>query len=297
MIPTPIPGPGRQPRFAEVQAHYELSDDFFALFLDPTRTYSSGHFDAPDAALEQAQIAKLDLHLESLDLRPGMTLLDIGCGWGSALKRAVERYDVNVIGLTLSRNQRAYAQRLLDDLDSDRSRQVLLRGWEEFQLPVDRIISIEALPYFGYDRYRQFFENCFAILPPGGRMSIQSIVSYHPYDLHARGQKQTFDTAKFIRFVVTEIFPGGRLPTTEMLMIRAVEAGFALPEALSLRPHYIRTLNTWGDALAAHQDEALEITSVGVYERYMRYLRGCAYYLGDESLDCSLLTYLKPTPR
>jgi cyclopropane-fatty-acyl-phospholipid synthase len=272
-----------------------MSDDFFGLFQDPTRTYSCAYFDVPDATLEQAQIAKLDLHLDKLDLRPGMTLLDIGCGWGSALKRAVERYDVNVIGLTLSRNQRAYAQRLLDDVDSDRSRQVLLLGWEEFRLPVDRIISIEAFAYFGYANYRTFFENCFAILPPGGRLTIQSAVSYHPYDLHARGKELTFDAAKFIRFMITEIFPGGRLPTTEVMMIRGVEAGFALPEVFSLRPHYIRTLKTWGDALASREDEALEITSVAVYERYMKYLRGCAYYLGDESLDCSLLTYLKPT--
>ncbi|MDT5131435.1 MAG: cyclopropane-fatty-acyl-phospholipid synthase, partial [Mycobacterium sp.] len=99
--------------------------------------------------LEQAQIAKIDLNLDKLNLEAGMTLLDIGCGWGSAMKRAIEKYDVNVIGLTLSKNQYIYSQRLLDDLDTDRSHQVLLHGWEEFGDPVDRIVSIEAFEAFG----------------------------------------------------------------------------------------------------------------------------------------------------
>ena len=94
-----------------------------------------------------------------------MTLLDVGCGWGSVMKRAVENHDVNVIGLTLSKNQSTYCQRVLDDVDSGRSRQVLLRGWEEFDQPVDRIVSIEAFEAFPKDRYAAFFETCHRILP------------------------------------------------------------------------------------------------------------------------------------
>src|SRR5215213_9356561 len=90
-----------RPQFEEVQAHYDLSDDFFGTFQDPSRTYSCAYFERDDMTLEEAQMAKIDLALGKLDLQPGMTLLDIGCGWGSVMKRAVERYDVNVIGLTL----------------------------------------------------------------------------------------------------------------------------------------------------------------------------------------------------
>ena len=93
------------PHFDDVQAHYDLSDDFFRLFLDPTQTYSCAYFERDDMTLEEAQIAKIDLALGKLGLQPGMTLLDVGCGWGATMMRAVEKYDVNVVGLTLSRNQ------------------------------------------------------------------------------------------------------------------------------------------------------------------------------------------------
>lgn len=284
---------GMRPKFENIQAHYDLSDDFFALFQDPSRTYSCAYFEPPDISLEEAQVAKLDLNLDKLDLRPGMTLLDIGCGWGATMKRAVEKYDVNVIGLTLSKNQHAYSQELLDAIDTDRSRRVLLQGWEEFHEPVDRIVSIEAFEHFGFENYDDFFKNCYEIMPADGRMAIQSSVSFHPYELNARGKKLTFETARFIKFILTEIFPGGRLPTTQMMVDHGEKAGFTVPEALSLRPHYIKTLKIWGDALEAHHDEAVAIQSEEVYERYMKYLRGCEYYFNDESLDVSLVTYVK----
>src|SRR4051812_14470278 len=115
-----------RPLFEEIQAHYDISDEFFGTFQDPSRTYSCAYFERDDMSLEQAQMAKIDLALDKLQLRPGMTLLDVGCGWGSVMKRAVERYDVNVVGLTLSKNQCAYCHQLLDDLDSERSRKVAL---------------------------------------------------------------------------------------------------------------------------------------------------------------------------
>ena len=90
-----------RPPFEDIQAHYDISDDFFGQFQDPTRTYSCAFFQREDMTLEEAQMAKIDLALGKLDLQPGMTLLDIGCGWGSVMKRAMEKYDVNVIGLTL----------------------------------------------------------------------------------------------------------------------------------------------------------------------------------------------------
>jgi len=103
------------PHFDDVQAHYDLSDDFFRLWLDPSQTYSCAYFEREDMTLEQAQIAKIDLALGKLGLQPGMTLLDVGCGWGATMLRALERYDVNVVGLTLSKNQAAHVQQLFDE--------------------------------------------------------------------------------------------------------------------------------------------------------------------------------------
>ena len=117
-----------RPHFEDVQAHYDLSDDFFELFLDPTRTYSCAYFERDDMTLEEAQIAKIDLALGKLGLQPGMTLLEVGCGWGAAMLLALEKYDVNVIGLTLSKNQKDYVEQLLAASDSPRSKRGAARG-------------------------------------------------------------------------------------------------------------------------------------------------------------------------
>ncbi len=124
-----------RPHFEDIQAHYDLSDDFFGLFQDPTRKYSCAYFTGPDVTLSEAQIANVDLNLDKLDLKPGMTLLEVGCGWGLTLQRAMEKYDVNVIGLTLSKNQKAYCEQLLAKADSDRTFDVRLEGWEQFHSP------------------------------------------------------------------------------------------------------------------------------------------------------------------
>jgi cyclopropane-fatty-acyl-phospholipid synthase len=279
--------------FANIHAHYDLSDDFFGLFQDPSRIYSCAYFEPEHLTLQEAQLAKVDLHLDRLDLKPGMTVLDIGCGWGATMKRAIERHDVNVIGLTLSRNQHAASVALLDQVDTDRGRRVLLRGWEEFDEPVDRILSIEAFEHFGFERYDEFFKNCFSILPDDGRMTIQSNISYHPDEFLARGKPLSFAVLRFIKFMVTEIFPGARLPTTQMMKDHGEKAGFTVDEPLSLRSHYVKTLGLWADALEANKSAAVTIQSEEVYGNYMKYLRGCQEKFADEYIDVLLVTYDK----
>jgi cyclopropane-fatty-acyl-phospholipid synthase len=265
-----------KPHFDDVQAHYDLSDEFFRLFLDPTQTYSCAYFERDDMTLEEAQLAKIDLALGKLGLEPGMTLLDIGCGWGSTMLRAVERYDVNVIGLTLSENQKAHVEKALAEVDSPRSKRVLLQGWEQFDEPVDRIVSIGAFEHFGFDRYEDFFAMAYRVLPADGVMLLHTITALLLTQMTERGMPLTFDVARFVKFILTEIFPGGRLPSIEKVEEYAIPAGFKLTKTQSLQLHYARTLDTWAAALEAHKDEAIAVQSEEVYDRYMKYLTGCA---------------------
>ena len=280
-----------RPHFEDVQAHYDLSDDFFQLFLDPTRTYSCAYFERDDMTLEEAQIAKIDLALGKLGLEPGMTLLDVGCGWGSTMMRAVEKYDVNVIGLTLSENQKAHVETVFAKSDSPRSKKV--QGWEQFDKPVDRIVSIGAFEHFGFDRYDDFFKMAYSALPADGVMLLHTITALTLPQMADRKIPLTFDVARLVKFILTEIFPGGRLPSIEKVEEYATPAGFTLTRTQSLQLHYARTLDTWAEALEAHKDEAIAVQSEEVYDRYMHYLTGCAKGFRMGYIDVNQFTLAK----
>ncbi|WP_159233654.1 cyclopropane mycolic acid synthase family methyltransferase [Mycolicibacterium vanbaalenii] len=285
-----------KPHFEDVQAHYDLSDEFFRLFLDPSQTYSCAYFERDDMTLEEAQLAKVDLALGKLGLQPGMTLLDIGCGWGSTMMRAVERYDVNVIGLTLSENQKAHVENVFaasDEMGNTRSKQVLLQGWEQFDQPVDRIVSIGAFEHFGRDRWDDFFAMAYRALPDDGVMLLHTITALTLPQMTERGMPLTISVAKFVKFILTEIFPGGYLPTIELVGEHAAKPGFELTRTQSLQPHYARTLDLWAAALEAHKDEAIAVQSEEVYERYMHYLTGCAEGFRVGYIDVNQFTLAK----
>ncbi|WP_172800378.1 MULTISPECIES: cyclopropane mycolic acid synthase family methyltransferase [unclassified Mycobacterium] len=262
--------------YEDVQAHYDISNDFFGLFQDPTRTYSCAFYERDDMTLEEAQIAKIDRALRKLDLQPGMTLLDVGCGWGSVMKRAIETYDVNVVGLTLSRNQRALGQEILDAVETDRSRRVLLKGWEEFDEPVDRIVSIEAFEAWPKSKYKAFFDTCYRLMPADGRMVLQTIMGHPLKRWPEMGIPIVMSDLKFMRFIAKEIFPGGAVPCDEDVYEYAGNAGFSVEELDTMTPHYVRTLDTWAEKLEAAKDQAIAVTSQEVYDRYMKYLVGCS---------------------
>jgi cyclopropane-fatty-acyl-phospholipid synthase len=278
------------PYFTDVQAHYDLSDDFFRLFLDPTQTYSCAYFQHDDMTLEEAQIAKIDLALSKLRLQPGMTVLDVGCGWGATMKRAVERYDVNVVGLTLSVNQAAHVQRMFDEMDTPRSTRVVLAGWEQFDEPVDRIVSIGAFEHFGLERYAPFFAMAWHALPADGLMLLHTIVRPTFKELRRLGLTLTRELVHFSEFILTEIFPGGWLPTIPVVEKHATEGDFTVTGIQSLQPHYARTLDIWAAALHANKEWAIAIQSQEVYGRYMKYLTGCARLFHDGYTDVNQFT-------
>ncbi|MGD9618872.1 MAG: cyclopropane mycolic acid synthase family methyltransferase [Mycolicibacterium sp.] len=285
--------PELSPYYEESQSIYDVSNEFFALFLGPTMGYTCSYFEREDMTLDEAQIAKFDLALGKLNLEPGMTLLDVGCGWGGALRLAVEKYDVNVIGITLSRNQFEYSKNMLASLPTTRSAEVRLQGWEEFNEPVDRIVSIGAFEAFKAERYPLFFERAYQILPSDGRMLLHTILAHTQKFFRDNGIKLTISDLKFMRFIGTEIFPGGQLPAVEDIEKLAADSGFTLERTHLLRPHYARTLDMWAANLEANKEAAIEITSQEVYDRYMHYLTGCADFFRRGITNVGQFTLVK----
>jgi cyclopropane-fatty-acyl-phospholipid synthase len=281
------------PYYDESQSIYDISNDFFALWLGPTMGYTCGYYERDDMNLEESQNAKFDLALGKLNLEPGMTLLDVGCGWGGALERAVQRYDVNVIGITLSKAQSEFARQRLSKLDTDRTIEVRLQGWEEFDEPVDRIVSIGAFEAFKAERYPLFFERAYEILPGDGRMLLHTILAHTQKFFRDNGIKLTISDLKFMRFIGTEIFPGGQLPAVEDIEVLAEQSGFTLERIHLLQPHYARTLDMWADNLAATREQAIAITSEEVYDRYMKYLTGCADFFRRGITNIGQFTLIK----
>ena len=265
-----------KPYYEESQGIYDVSDDFFALFLDPTMGYTCAYFERDDMTLEEAQNAKFDLALGKLNLEPGMTLLDIGCGWGGALRRAVEKFDVNVIGITLSKNQSAYSRKMLAGIPTNRTVEIRMQGWEEFDDKVDRIVSIGAFEAFKVERYPAFFAKAYSVLPDDGRMLLHTILAHNQAFFRDNGIKITISDLKFMKFIEQEIFPGGRLPAVEDIEKLAADSGFTLERVHLLQPHYARTLDMWAENLEKNKDAALAMQGQEVYDRYMHYLTGCA---------------------
>ena len=182
-----------------------------------------------------------------------MTLLDVGCGWGGALEVALQNYDVNVIGITLSRNQHAWTTARLAKVPTARSVEVRLQGWEEFTDKVDRIVSIGAFEAFTKPRYRAFFDMAHRTLPADGRMLLHTILGRPQGYFAANNVAITMNDLRFMRFIGQEIFPGGELPSEDDVVDFATTSGFGVERIHSLRAHYARTLDMWAGNLEANR--------------------------------------------
>ncbi len=326
-----------RPFYKQVQAHYDLSNDFFALFLDSSMTYSCAYFARDNMSLHEAQLAKIDLSLGKCDLRrrtessnaaattpaaTHMKLLDIGCGWGATARRAVENFNVDVIGLTLSKEQHALITQSVANNNNNNNNSAIhssttpaaaksaaahnapanslanridfrLQGWEEFTEPVDRIISIGAFEHFRAERYEAFFTRAFSLLPRGGRMMLHTIVQPDINELRQRAIVVDHEAVTFAKFVCKKIFPGGQLCSPQVITRHAANAGFTLAHSESLRLHYARTLDMWADNLRARRQEAITITNKDTYDMYMHYLTGCAHYFRTGHNDVMQFTLQK----
>jgi cyclopropane-fatty-acyl-phospholipid synthase len=178
-------------------------------------------------------------------------------------------------------------------MDSTLSRRVYLAGWEEFHEPVDRIVSIGAFEHFGQKRYDDFFTMAHSALPADGVMLLHTIVKASPEECRKRGLQLPAKLLRFILFIMDEIFPGGELPMVAQVEQHAANAGFRVARIQPLRPHYARTLDTWAATLQSHREQAIAVQSEEVYQRYMKYLTGCADLFRDGYTDVCQFTLVK----
>ncbi|MGB3835242.1 class I SAM-dependent methyltransferase [Castellaniella sp.] len=258
----------------QIEFHYDLSDDFYALWLDPRRVYSCAYFRTPDMTIAQAQEAKLDHICRKLALKPGERFLDVGGGWGGLMLWAAEHYDVDVTGITLSHNQHAYVNKLIQEKGlSGRVRMELLdyRKLDESR-PYDKISSVGMFEHVGRAQLVGYFGKLRRLVRPGGLIMNHGIT--------AGGLSNTELGAGMGDFIEKFIFPGGELSHIHFVMQSLAEAGLEDLDVENIRPHYARTLWAWSDELEARLDEAKAIlnTPQGLrsLRAYRMYLAGCA---------------------
>jgi cyclopropane-fatty-acyl-phospholipid synthase len=190
--------------------------------------------------------------------------------------RAVEKYDVNVVGITLSRNHYARTKARLAAIPTTRRVEARLQGWEEFDEQVDRIMSFEAYDAFKKERWPAFWDWAYKTLPNDGRMMMHSIFTHPQSYWREHGIPLTMKDLRFLHFLGKEIFPGGGMCGEPDIVDNAKNSGFSIQQVQYLQSHYARTLDTWAANLEANREQAIAIQSEVVYERFMRYLTGCA---------------------
>ena len=262
-----------------IQFHYDLSDDFYALWLDPRRVYSCAYYRTPDLTLAKAQEAKLDLICRKLNLQAGERFLDIGGGWGGLLLWAAEHYGVDGTGITLSRHQHAYVQQLIADKGLQGRVRVELCDYRALApaQPFDKIASVGMFEHVGHAQMVGYFRQLHALLRPGG------LVLNHGITAGGVGYNQL--GAGMGDFIEKYIFPGGELLHTSVVLHDMAEAGLEMVDTENLRPHYARTLWAWSDALEARSGEALAVLAQDTdAERAGKTLRAYQLYLAGSAM-------------
>ncbi len=239
--------------------HYDLSNEFFALFLDHSMTYSAAIFPHREASLLDGSMEKIDRACRKLNLRPSDHLLEIGTGWGSLAIHAAERYGCHVTTTTISDEQYAFARRRIDDAGLTGQITLLHQDYRNLTGQYDKLVSIEMIEAVGHHYFDAFFRQCGALLKPDGQLLIQAItIVDHRYEHHRR----TVD------FIKRFIFPGGCLPSVAALLnSMAKTSRLRLVHLEEFSAHYAETLARWRKRFLDHLDD---VRQLGFDERFIR---------------------------
>jgi len=251
-----------------VTYHYDVSNDFYSLFLDKNLVYSCAYFQTPDEALDTAQERKLDYICRKLRLKPGQRLLDIGCGWGGLVIHAAKYYGVDATGITLSQPQADLAnERIAKAGLSDRCR-VLVRDYREVNEAgaYDALASVGMFEHVGEKMLPTYFSHAWDLLKPGGGFLNHGIT--RRFDTPAHNERSFSDAY---------VFPDGELTPISLSLQEAEEAGFEVRDVESLREHYMLTLRRWVARLEEHHDQAMQYVDEPTYRVWRLFMSGSAY--------------------
>ena len=279
---------------AVIAHHYDLSNDFYALILDPAMAYSAGYWTSqdPDYTLADAQRDKFDLICRRLELRPGMRLLDVGCGWGGLLLHAAQHYGITGVGITLSTQQAAFARARIDERGLADRVEIRLQHFRELaeqekeshrpRPSYDAIATVEMGEHVGATAYPDFTAALFAALAPGGRLLVQQMSRAHGA---APGGGA---------FIESFIAPDMHMrPLSETVALWRA-AGFEIMDTESLRENYVRTLDAWIENLETRWDEAVRLVGIETARVWRLYLAGGRLAFEQERMGVEQILAAKP---
>ncbi len=258
----------------QVASHYDIGNDFYKLWLDETMSYSCGYFPTPDTTLFEAQVGKTDHILKKLCLKPGMKLLDIGCGWGFLIRRAVLHYGAEAVGITLSEEQyRQVSQEIRDQHLEDRMEVRLMdyRELEDSRMQFDRVVSVGMLEHVGRGNYQAFLHNVNEVLKPGGLFLLHYISALEE---HAGDP-----------WIRKYIFPGGVIPSLREIIELLPDYHFYTLDVESLRRHYTQTLQCWRVNFVRHREEIAAKYGEEFARMWELYLASCAATFHNGIID------------
>lgn len=252
-----------------IEYHYDVSNEFYQLFLDRNMVYSCGYYRDDVDTLDQAQVQKLDHILGKLALRPGDRLLDIGCGWGALVMRAAQKYGARAKGITLSANQLDYAREQIRAAGLQDRCTVELRDYRDVEGEFDRIASVGMFEHVGLNNLPAYFRKIRALLAPDGLVLNHGITT--------SDTEACWMPLGAGEFIDRYVFPDGELPHISRVLRDMSEAGLEVADVESLRRHYARTCHAWADGLDAKRDVAAAVAGEKRTRIWQIYLAGCAY--------------------
>jgi len=254
-----------------IQYHYDVSNDFYRLFLDRNMVYSCAYFRSESDSLDLAQEQKLDHILNKLQVKPGEAFLDIGCGWGALILRAVKKYGAVATGITLSQNQYDYVRQRIREEGLEGRCEVRLQDYRDVpgEGVYDKIASIGMFEHVGLKNLRLYFDKIRSLLKDGGLVLNHGITSVDP---DSRGVGLGAG-----EFIGRYVFPHGELPHISLVLSEMGHAGLESTDMESLRQHYARTTGMWATRLEQQRNRAIEIAGDTRYRIWSIYLQGCAY--------------------